>query len=267
MEELSLQELKEIEFDLLKYFKRFCEENGITYFLGYGTLLGAIRYNGFIPWDDDVDVLVPREDYDRLVGLFRDSERYKLFAYEKNKAYAYPFAKLCDMSTRKEEYILEKSVNTGVDIDIFPLDHWDSNFERAKREAKQINRYMFLLGYAKLKEPTIRKPIKRTIQKVMIEVCKKRGADFFIERILKLTVRENQKNSAFLGVKSWCVYGDRGICPAEAFAEAIETRFEDEVFPIPVGYDTYLTRLYGDYLPEPPKEKQITHHSFRAYRK
>ena len=74
MKELTLQELKEIEFDILKMFDAFCKENNIRYFLVFGTLLGAIRYKKFIPWDDDVDVLVPREDYERLLSLFQDSE-------------------------------------------------------------------------------------------------------------------------------------------------------------------------------------------------
>lgn len=90
MKELTLQELKEIEFDMLKMFDAFCKENNIRYFLAYGTLLGAIRYKKFIPWDDDVDVLVPREDYDRLLHLFQDNEKYRLYAFEKNENYLFP---------------------------------------------------------------------------------------------------------------------------------------------------------------------------------
>ena len=77
MKELTLEELKEIEFEILKVFDAFCKENNIRYFLAFGTLLGAIRYKKFIPWDDDVDVLVPREDYERLVKIFNDNEKYQ----------------------------------------------------------------------------------------------------------------------------------------------------------------------------------------------
>ena len=87
MKELTLQELKEIEFDLLKVFDTFCRENNIRYFLAYGTLLGAVRYKKFIPWDDDVDLLIPREDYNRMISLFRDDDRYRLFAFEKDETY------------------------------------------------------------------------------------------------------------------------------------------------------------------------------------
>ena len=127
MDELSLQELKDIEFNLLKEFRAFCNENGIRFFLAYGTLLGAIRYKGFIPWDDDIDVLVPREDYNKLIRIFRDSDKYRLYSFERNQKYGYPFAKLCDMSTRKIEFYFEPLVDYGVDIDIFPLDYWDDD--------------------------------------------------------------------------------------------------------------------------------------------
>jgi len=164
MKELTLQELKDIEFDILKMFDAFCKENNIRYFFAYGTLLGAIRYKGFIPWDDDVDVLVPREDYDRLLKLFTDSEQYRLYAYEREPKYRYPFAKLCDMTTRKDEGGYENGVELGVDIDIFPLDAWDNDLEKAKKEAKTIGRNMAYLGYTKLKKPDSRTPVKRFVR-------------------------------------------------------------------------------------------------------
>ena len=96
--------------------------------------------------------------------------------------------------------------------------------------------------------------------------CKMRGAEYFLDKIQKETCKEGQKGNAYVGAKSWCVYGERGIIPAEAFAESVDIEFEGQMFPAPIGYDTYLTCLYGDYLPEPPKEKQKTHHSFKAYK-
>ena len=83
MKELSLQEIKQIELQILKRLKFFCDENNIRYFLCNGTLLGAIKYEGFIPWDDDIDVFVPRKDYDRLIRSFEDDNKYHLFAFEK----------------------------------------------------------------------------------------------------------------------------------------------------------------------------------------
>ena len=266
MKELTLQELKEIEFDMLKMFDAFCKENNIRYFLAYGTLLGAIRYKKFIPWDDDVDVLVPREDYDRLLHLFQDNEKYRLYAFEKNENYLFPFAKICDLETRKDEFGYESGIELGVDIDVFPLDAWDDDFEKAKKEAKYIKRNMGYLRLSKLRKPDSVNPIKRFIKGIVMGYCKMLGGKHYIKKILKASNKPEQQGTNYVGAKSWCVYGDRGIIPAEAFAEAIEVEFEGRMFPAPVGYDAYLSCLYGNYLPEPPKEKQKTHHSFKAYR-
>lgn len=266
MKELTLQELKDIEFEILKMFDAFCKEHNIRYYFSHGTLLGAIRYKKFIPWDDDVDLLIPREDYNRMLTLFQDNEQYKLFAPEKNPEYLYPIAKLCDMTTRKVEGAYNNGVELGVDIDLFPLDAWDDDLEKAKKEVKYISKNMFYLGLSKLHKPDSRHPLKRLVKGFLMFFCKMQGSQHFIKNILKASSKAGTPESKYLGCKAWCVYGEKGIIPAEVFAETINIEFEGEYFPAPKDYDTYLTCLYGDYLPEPPKEKQKTHHSFKAYR-
>ena len=266
MKELTLQELKDIEFEILKLFDAFCKENNITYYLSHGTLLGAIRYKKFIPWDDDVDLLIPREDYNRMLKLFKDTERYKLFAFEKNKKYRYPFAKLCDMTTRKVENNANNGIELGVDIDIFPIDAWDDDLEKAKAEAAYIQKNMYYLYLTKLKKPDTTNVIKNIALRIMLLYYKMLGSGHVIKKIEKASNHPENKGSRHLGCKVWCVYGAKGIVPAEAFAEARDIEFEGEMFPAPVDYDTYLSCLYGDYLPEPPKEKQKTHHTFKAYK-
>ena len=266
MKELTLQELKDTEFEMLKLFDDFCKENNIRYFLAYGTLLGAIRYKKFIPWDDDVDVLVPREDYNRLINLFKDTERYRLFAFEKDQSYFYPFAKICDMTTRKVEDGYNNGIDLGVDIDIFPLDAFDDDLEEANKEAIRIKKYMFRLGLTKLKKPDSKNPVKRIAKGCLMSFCKMLGAKHYIKKIIKETCKDGQTGKNYVGCKVWCVYGTKGVIPAEAFADSVDVEFEGRMFPAPVGYDIYLTCLYGDYLPEPPKEKQKTHHGFKAYK-
>ena len=266
MKELSLQEIKQIELDILKMFHAFCVENNIRYFISHGTLLGALRYKGFIPWDDDLDVLVPREDYDRLIAIFQDSERYRMLSFERNRDYRFPYAKLCDMTTRKVEAGYNNGVEVGLDIDVFPLDHWDDDLEKAKEEVKRQKRNRFRLDLTKLEKPDSRHPAKRFVKGILMALCKVRGSAYYVEKIIKVANKPEQKGSRYMGGKAWNVYGERDILPAEVFAKAIELEFEGEKFFAPVGYDTFLTSLYGDYLPEPPVEKRKTHHRFKAYK-
>jgi lipopolysaccharide cholinephosphotransferase len=125
---------------------------------------------------------------------------------------------------------------------------------------------MMCLGLTKLKKADSHNLIKRFIKGILMMFGKMFGSRYFIKRINKLTVKSEQKGSRHIGAKAWCVYGEKGIIPAEAFAETVYIEFEGSMFPAPKGYDAYLTCLYGDYLPEPPKDKQKTHHTFKAYK-
>ncbi len=266
MKTLSLEEIKRKEFDILLTFKRFCLENNITYFLSNGTLLGAVKYQGFIPWDDDIDVFVPREDYDRLIQLFADSEQYVLFSAERRAGFAYPFAKLCDMTTVKTEAHAAGSSEMGLDIDIFPLDAWDDDPAKALQEVKRITALRKGLYFAQAdRNRLLRSPTPKNLAAWVIDgVCACLGTSFFIKRIQRIA-RRSRGDKQFLGCKCWCIYAQREILPAPLFAEATEVMFEGEAFAAPVGYDAYLRSLYGDYTQDPPKEKQRTHHRFTAY--
>ena len=266
MKELSLKEIKAVEFELLTVFDSFCKKHNIRYFLSNGTLLGAVKYKGFIPWDDDVDVLVTRADYMRMLELFQDDERYQLFAHEKNANYKYPFAKLCDMTTRKLEQNIDNGVALGIDMDIFPLDAWNADLQKAEKEVKYIKMNMLLLGWSKLKRADSLNPLKRVIKGVLMCFCKMCGSGLFIRNIIRASKRCTEGCVPYVGCKSWCIYGTREIIPASVFENVFDVEFEGAVFSAPVGYDTYLRSLYGDYPEDPPIEKQKTHHSFKAYR-
>lgn len=266
MKELTLSEIKAIELDILKMFHAFCEENNIRYFISHGTLLGTIRYKGFIPWDDDIDVLVPREDYDRLISIFKDSEQYQLFSFEKNEDFLFPYAKLCDMTTRKIEPGRDKGLKLGLDMDIFPLDAWDQDPQKAKKEVKRQKRAMFGLHLTKLEKADSANALKRFVKGILMIFCKMKGSKHYIRKLMKNAREHTYEGSPYLGGKAWNVYGNRDILPAEVFDHPIEVEFEGEKFWAPVGYDAFLSSLYGDYLPEPPPEKRKTHHMFTAYK-
>ncbi len=267
MKQLSLPEIKQTELQILKVLKAFCEENGIRYYLSNGTLLGAVKYKGFIPWDDDIDVLVPREDYNRLLACFADTDQYCLFSFERNKSFRYPYAKLCDMSTVKQEENTNNGIELGVDIDIFPLDVWNNDKKRAKNEVKKLKALMFRLDLTKLVKANSANPAKWLAKSLVMLFYKAVGSDYYIKKIMQKATDQRNEKGTYVGCKAWCIYGEREIIPAEVFADTVSVAFEGDTFPAPIGYDTYLRSLYGDYTKDPPLEEQKTHHRYVAYRK
>ena len=260
--ELTLPEIKTITFEILKHFKQFCEEHGIRYFLSNGTLLGAVKYGGFIPWDDDIDVLVPREDYDRLLRLYPEQGRYRLFSMERNPEFRYPFAKLCDMTTVKEETNIDNGVSLGLDIDIFPLDACTAHI---LRPAVQWRIKLNLIGCNLSKfTQTGDRPFYK---KCVIHYCRWRSYSRFQTRLAAIIQRERAMGQTHQGCLIWPVYGAAEVLSAQVFSDTTEVCFEGETFPAPVGYDAYLRSLYRNYKQDPPPEKQKTHHSFRACRR
>lgn len=259
--EMSLQEIKETAFNILKTFKVFCEENGINYYLSNGTLLGAVKYQGFIPWDDDIDVFVPREDYNKLIAVYKDTQKYKLYSSERVVEYKFPFAKLCDMSTRKVEANIDNGVNLGIEIDIFPLDNCTKHIlePRVMKKLKRCQIACILSKMESVKGKTIYK-------RLIINYCKYRGYRYYADRMLDIVNKESALGSTHKGCMVWPIYGEREVVSADVFSSVVEVEFEGEKFPAPIGYENYLSSLYGNYRKDPPIEKQKTHHFFKAYR-
>ena len=142
MEKLSLEELKKVELDILIWFADICEQEKLNYTLSYGTLLGAVRHKGFIPWDDDIDVAMPRPDYEKFIEYCNTHEtHYKLIDIHNDKGYNYLFAKVYDPNTTiVEKYANRFKANYGVYIDIFPVDGFGDDLDYA---LKFYNQYKF----------------------------------------------------------------------------------------------------------------------------
>lgn len=259
-DEMTLPEIKQVELQVLKQFKAFCEKEDIRYCLSNGTLLGAVKYGGFIPWDDDIDVFVPRKDYDRLIQNYPDTQRYRLFSHERDSHYKFPFAKLCDMTTRKVEQNVDNGVELGLDIDIFPLDAWGTEPEK---QARQIGKLIRKITFVKCARAIGVNPIKRVVKDLVLWLTRP-TYKYYIRRIW--SIARSSQEQQYLGCVCWCIYGEREIVPAHVFGQMVDITFEGETFPAPQGYDRYLRSLYGDYTKDPPIEEQVTHHRYRAYR-
>lgn len=263
--EMTLFQIRETELGILKHFRDFCQREQIRWYLSNGTLLGAVKYGGFIPWDDDIDVFVPRADYDRLMKCYADTPRYRLFSPERDKRYRFPFAKLCDMTTEKAEDNVDNGVRLGVDIDIFPLDAWADDPARARQQAAELMKHMDRLTFFKCAKAISVNPVKRFVKDVVL-ILGRPAVGRFVRRMDRIA-RANAANPrpTWLGCVVWCIYGEKEIIPADVFDSMVMVRFEGEEFPAPVGFDRYLCSLYGDYTRDPPLEEQVTHHNYHAY--
>lgn len=259
--ELSLHDIKLITCATLKYFKSFCKANDITFYLSNGTLLGAVKYGGFIPWDDDIDVLMPRKDYDKFVDMYKDSDQYKLFTHERDSKYKFSYAKLCNMKTEKVETNIDSGVSLGIDIDIFPLDACSEHILR-----KSIQTKLSIYQRGCILSKFISSKGKPIYKRFIISCCKLLGFEFFYKRMTNVVKRESVKDGEYMGSLMWPIYGKKEIIPSDVFSKSIEIEFEGELYPAPIGYDVYLRSLYGAYENDPPIEKQKTHHSYKAYR-
>lgn len=267
MEELTLSEIKKIELNILKFLKKYCEENHIRYFLSNGTLLGAVKYKGFIPWDDDIDVLMPRADYERFIKEFFTEDHMQLLCNERCNNYVFPYAKLSDMSTVIKGQTIISDYKYGVHIDIFPLDRWSDDVNYASKSACRIQAWGRKLGFSISHFCKGRTFFRTCVKSIFIACARMVGWKYYHKKLTnEIHCCMDKAGDTLCGCLVWPVYGEREIIPAEVFSDIVEVEFEGEKYPAPIGYDTYLRSLYGNYEEEPPIKRQKTHHTFKAYK-
>ncbi len=257
-------ELKSRLLAMMAWFHDFCRENGIRYYALGGTMLGAVRHQGFIPWDDDIDVGVPRSDYERLERLIAASEQRR-YVFESPrspaKEYLYAFSKLYDTETTLVENT-RFQIRRGIYLDIFPLDGMGDTEEEARRRFGAIDRRFKLL----LARTTgIRKG--RNILKNASVMAARLIPDFLLEN--KEFVRRIDRLASGIDFDS-CTYGGnpfgawrgREIMPRRVMGTPTLYPFEDMEIYGAEDADAYLTHLYGNWKQLPPEEKRVSHHDY-----
>lgn len=268
--EITLKEMQQIELNLLLKFKKLCEENNLHYLLYGGTLLGAIRHKGFIPWDDDVDVIMPRNDYKKFIELFKNNQdpTINLLSAHNAPDYYLLFAKLVDTRTTVDYFGVRKINNLGVSMDIFPLDGMPEGEEDSAKLLKWIRLYKRIMwGAIITAERRIPRKWYLKLPKELINFCYRViGYKKPMQMVEQLVRRYNIENSKYVGspVSSW---GNKrvGKIKKEKFFNHIPVEFCGHQFNAPAGYDEFLTLFYGDYMQLPPEEKRRTHHLFSVY--
>ena len=272
MREMSVEDIQSISLDILRDIHQFCVNHEIKYTLQGGTLLGAVRHKGFIPWDDDVDIAMPRPDYDRFLNTYKSSKGYHVFSrelpkYKQNVYIAY--ARVCDMGRTFVDDRLSfwTDVKTGLWVDVFPLDGDLESIQESKRRLGNVKKF-WKIGVRK--RVALRpfssavgwqKKCRLCFKKAISKVTSFSAIDKHIElcRAIPFGSTSYYCNLAFMS------YGIRERHRIAVLEERQLVPFEGEHFYIMSGFDEALREKYGDYMKLPPMEKRVRAHSSNKY--
>ncbi len=270
-DKMSLREIQLGSLEVLKKIKRICDDNNYRYFLAYGSLIGAIRNKGIIPWDDDIDIMMPREDYNKLKKYFKENESklfpLKAFDNEIMKEYPHSIMRISNQEY-KLEFDNEKDYGIGLFIDVYPIDGIGNDKEEAKKllhKAKRTASLCFLTSRKGFGVDNTKSKVKMIIKFPAYIWANILGNEHYQKKTRKLCNRYSYNNSKYIACIAQPNDGN-DIFEKETF-EPIETNFEGVKVTIPKGYDIFLKNIYGDYMTPPDEQGRKTHHTYDAYKK
>ena len=261
MKKIDSDEFKILTLEMLKQFDKICAENDLCYVIDYGTLLGAVRHSGFIPWDDDVDVVMPRKDYDRLISLFDNDDdlfgnNYKLSTMENKYSTQKPYLNLIDTRTitisqqRKEKYYYP------IWIDVFPMDYSYPNSKESMNAHKKCFSLLHKIQLAHSAGWRINAEMHGWyLERRYLPFVKKYKKE--IEKVARKANEMAIRSSEYTNYYS--AYKNRDTAPKEYFEKIVEIEFEKIWVKSSACFEERLTRLYGDYMSLPPEGKRIPH--------
>ncbi len=259
MKKLDIKSIRECEMNILLKFDAFCLEKNLTYYLAGGSLLGAIRHKGFIPWDDDIDVCMPRKDYLEFINTFDGwDDNLQVRSNLKNN-FGAPFSKIVDLRTKIDTKYTVNDIDTNLWIDVFPVDGLPENIVEVEKIYTDCSFYrrMLLLTGAKLGEG---KTLFNKYAKYLLKpIANLYGKQRCIDNIERIAARYPYEKCNYVGIVTWGLYGAGERMLKSEFERAVEVEFEGYKFPAFSCWDSYLRGLYGEYMKLPPIEKRKTH--------
>ena len=248
---------KDILIRLLDCFVGVCEKNGLQYYLAGGSVLGAVRHQGIIPWDDDIDVFMPRKDYELLQdlpdGVF--GKEFRLASWRKTKDYTYDFLKLESLNTTLLERFHPDYVG-GVFLDIFPVDYYSSTVESTRQIDRIVAHFQDKIVECLLKNDN---ECETVVELLMLKIKRffynhRKSVDRFERWVMSLG--EQGEMMADFHNYFYC----HGGWPSGYFGQGIPLLFEGKYYIVPENWDAYLTHVFGDYMTPPPPQKRHGHH-------
>ena len=266
---MNLKDIQNASFEVLKKLKEIFDNNNWKFYLAYGTLLGAVRHKGFIPWDDDIDVWIPRKDYEEFIEYCKNHSEelkpYELIHYSVNEKYVYPIARFSDTRYRIE-YNDVKDYGLGIFVDLYPLDGSNYSDPIHKYKMKCFKRIIMSCGYNKF-IPSKSK-IKNLFKYILFVFYK----FINLNKLLKKNDFKAQKYKYEISDKITCTTWDFDKTDYqkqwfEYNDEEIKIEFNGEMFRVPINYEEVLKKRYGNYMKLPDEKDRIPHHNYSAYRK
>ncbi len=263
-----LRKIQKTQLEILEAFIGVCEKYNLSYFMLGGTGIGVVRHNGFIPWDDDIDVAMPREDYDRFLAVIDEEigDKYRILTPLVDKNYACNVTHLQKKGTKFVPYVSRKmKCELCIDIDIFALDHMPDDPVKRKRQLRKtwfLNKLIFLCGTPAPIIPL--KGAKKIIAQIIC-ACAHFGLkvlhispQFLYKCLLKEAKRYNNEKTEYINAFEVTMSHSAYISEKELYPLR-KMQFEHLMVNMPNDYDTYLRRLFGDYMQMPPENKRVNH--------
>ena len=270
MREMTLLDIQNVSLELLKDVHDFCIRNKITYTLFGGTMIGAIRHHGFIPWDDDVDIAMPRPEYERFIKEYRSNIGFKVKCYEFGNCQL-TFARVCEMErTLVKQSLPWTDEETGVYIDVFPLDGVPDDRKQAERCFKELHRSWTCTKLARVAQRKIseqltwKRKMNVLIRKILFRNPIASRVDWVGRHIMACKRIPYGSTNHFANV-SFLEYKMKEYQEVQDFMSTILVPFEDGMFCVCNGYDHLMRSKYGDYMQLPPEEERTLKHGGSKY--